>query len=774
MELSEKLSLSISDTPFRCRPLAFILSVYLLSLLFYQADKRIFAVFAAICILWCAKELLWSERPRLKSIMAYLTLGAVLVSVLASLPFQLTCHRLSDISGERTVKAVIKDVYYERVYECSYLVEIKSISGDKVYCKAELILFENAGLAEYDTVTVKADVSYTLDKKQGADRLSAVSCGSVLTCEVSEIKEISGEARKGIGYTVSSVRRSLAKRFEQQLCRRTAEYAQAMLLGDKDGLSSTFRSDMSALGISHILAVSGMHMSIIAFLIIKIVERISYSRKIKSVAVIIGSVAFMAVAGFSPSVVRSAIMLIISMLSVFFYGKSDSVTSLLVAAAIICFMDPQAILNCGFLLSFFATLGIVVCTLYVEQRSRKLLYSSKSGDMRLAFRAVKSALFSIFMTLCAVIFTAPVMAVYFGSTSLSALATNFIASPMAFLSVVLSVAVLVFGSIPLIGAFICSAFDALYLNFERLIKFLSDNLSASVSLRYPFFYVCLALVIAVFAYLWLSRVRSPLVFISTLLAAALVYGSYVQIHSVVVKDRVDVVYCATKTSESLAISSGNESYVIDIGNGGKSVPLMCADEMFNEYYDTRLDGFVITHYHSRHIGIIKNLIKYVGVNRIYLPYPETEKEEKFYKSAMLACAEEGFCGIVHYKRGEALMLGRVKLESLPYNLIERSAHPVLAFRISYGGSAIGYLGASVSESSVMGDADGMLSACSHLLVGAHGPVNKVSGGFVFFDPSMKVYLSPYEKLIEQSSFPGLEFVRIKEEKGMARAVFRLS
>ena len=132
----------------------------------------------------------------------------------------------------------------------------------------------------------------------------------------------------------------------------------AMLTGDKSGLDSEVTDYFSAVGIGHILAVSGLHIGFMAmllnFALRKLGKKIAYP---VTVAVII---AYAALVDFSPSVVRAAIMTCVAMLADIVGGRRDILSSLLCAYSFILTFKPYYLFESGFALSFGAIFGIAM------------------------------------------------------------------------------------------------------------------------------------------------------------------------------------------------------------------------------------------------------------------------------------------------------------------------------------------------------------------------------------------------------------------------------
>lgn len=133
-------------------------------------------------------------------------------------------------------------------------------------------------------------------------------------------------------------------------------YVAAILFGDKSGLDTSVTDYFRVAGISHILAVSGLHVGIIvssaAFCLKK-------AKKYVKIPVILSLLVFMAiVSGFSPSVLRASLMMVIYLIADTFGFRYSLLNSLFFAGTIILFIAPYHIFNVGFLLSFTSTLGI--------------------------------------------------------------------------------------------------------------------------------------------------------------------------------------------------------------------------------------------------------------------------------------------------------------------------------------------------------------------------------------------------------------------------------
>ncbi len=776
MTFLSKISASLKGSPFYARPMALLCAVFMFAILLIKLSYVWFFVFLfAVLIYSVITFLVGRRRLGIRTPLALLMILAVLFGVGVSIPSEVSTARAKSMCGEgKNVKMTVTETLYEEPFGSAYYVSVSEINGKAVRVGGTLEITEQYGLSEFDTVIVMGDVSFAYSEAFGAELYNLKSKGLCLNIVSSDIVTVTNEAHGTVKHLVYKWRTLVGKRFDNLLGARYSAYAKALITGERSGLTDEFRRDMSAIGVSHILAVSGMHTSIIAAIIGFLADKIKTARKVKSAIIAAFALAFMVTAGFSPSVIRAVIMLVISLSAVFFGRKGDSVTSLFISGAVICGVSPNTALSCSFLLSFFATLGLVLCASVASRGLGKRFYSSRAGDMRMPMKLLRMFLSSVAVSLCATLFTAPVLSIYFSEISYFAVIANIVAVPCAFISVLVAVLVLLFGNIPLLGTALAAVFKAVYYFLSSFAWLCSDNLETSVSLRYPFFGIVLILVICAMLFMRLNGIRSPSALIAVLLSASLIFTTAVQVYSVTRSDENEITYLSDKNSEALVISSGSKTMLIDIGNGGKSLPTLGTEIMTEEYYETRPDAFMLTHYHSLHIGTVSHLVKNYRIKRIYVPVPESDNDKKIYKSMQKYLSETE---AVMYYRGEEIEFGNLTVATSEFTLLERSTHPVMTVSVSDGKSSLVWLGSSVTESEIAVESNRLISESSVVILGGHGPKEKenipyytVNSGFtqIFLSPystadGVKLFLGNYFKAMTADA-DGIVKVRFKFEK----------
>lgn len=133
------------------------------------------------------------------------------------------------------------------------------------------------------------------------------------------------------------LRRTLGERLEGLFPSDVGGFAQALLLGEKSGLSDAQRNQLSLAGMSHIVAVSGMHLSILFGLVYVLTLR---QRVLSALLGIPIAVFFAAVAGFTPSVTRAALMLSLALLARLLRREYDPPSALAFAVLALLLWNP--------------------------------------------------------------------------------------------------------------------------------------------------------------------------------------------------------------------------------------------------------------------------------------------------------------------------------------------------------------------------------------------------------------------------------------------------
>lgn len=245
----------------------------------------------------------------------------------------------------------------------------------------------------------------------------------------------------------------------------------AMTLGDKSSLTPDIRDTYAITGASHILALSGLHLGIIYWLVTLLMVGRRW-RMAAQVVTILAIWAFAFLTGLSPSVVRSAIMLTVYALLSIGYRQGASVNVLAFTAIVMLVTSPLSVFDIGFQMSFLAVLSILLF--------HPLLYGLIPLPWLQRHTAVRWLWGLTVLSVSAQMGVAPLIAFYFHRFSTYFLLSNFIVVPEAYLILVGALVLLLSGS-----TLVATALTAVASLANRLLGVVASLPMASIERLQP-------------------------------------------------------------------------------------------------------------------------------------------------------------------------------------------------------------------------------------------------------------------------------------------------
>lgn len=224
---------------------------------------------------------------------------------------------------------------------------------------------------------------------------------------------------------IYSARKYIEKNIET-VAEKEQGFLKALILGRKQEMSLRQREALSDAGLSHIVAVSGLHISVFIAFLSKLFSFVR-NRFIRNITFILAVFLLAAVCGFTSSVVRAALMSALAFSGNLLRRKTDNLNNLGVAALIIVIADPLSAVSASFLLSFGATLGIILL-------AEKFSVLSSTAFFRLT-KHYPNRVFLFFSglfctSIAAFFFTFPLLYYFFGGQSFISVFSNIVCLPI--------------------------------------------------------------------------------------------------------------------------------------------------------------------------------------------------------------------------------------------------------------------------------------------------------------------------------------------------------
>lgn len=278
---------------------------------------------------------------------------------------------------------------------------------------AEVLL---SGSVRTDVSAVRASTSSSRGGSERPFDLKAYLRRQGLAAEVMATRaSVTGRARGGVIGALDAIRRRAERGIARGLSPPRAALAQGMVLGQDERIARAVRDDFQASGLAHVLAVSGQNVMLLAALALPLLAGAGLPRAARIAATIALVVAYVPLAGAGPSLQRAGVMGVASLVALAASRPASRWYALLLAACVTLALNPLAITDPGWQLSFAAVAGILVLV----------------GPLRGALKTLPRLLADgVAVTVAATVATAPLLAFHFGTVSAASLPANVLALPL--------------------------------------------------------------------------------------------------------------------------------------------------------------------------------------------------------------------------------------------------------------------------------------------------------------------------------------------------------
>lgn len=371
--------------------------------------------------------------------------GAILVSVnlfVNYYPAQALCGEKAAIAGTVTEVSVGNG-------RPVYTVQTESIgiNGAPQKIKVKLSGFFEASLSPYDKIECAVTFAENGSEKR-EEFLNDRSGGIALYGYMNSSPKVTGREENSLRYFIYTARNYFAKVIERYFSDWQIAFTKQLLLGIRGGLDSEIRDAFRGAGMSHILAVSGMHLSVLVGAINSLffIFRGERAKKpIYTVILMAVTAVYMAVCGFGMSILRAGFMLLTRFTAKLLRTESESIDNLGAAVIAVLIVDPMACCDAGFLMSAASSGAIILLSQPLYNKIARML----SINNRQGIGGAAAAAFSV--SFCAWAASLPVALCAFGEVSLIAPVSNIAASFIAEYVLIFSTITVVSGSFPLLS-----------------------------------------------------------------------------------------------------------------------------------------------------------------------------------------------------------------------------------------------------------------------------------------------------------------------------------
>ncbi len=337
--------------------------------------------------------------------------------VILSVCIATVCFALMTIdNSEKTVKR-----YAGMDYDIVAIVTDVEVRNDRVFAYADVTSVngksERAATVRfyaYNRIKAGDEISARFvfsDKIVNTDSLKPQFYGELI-----ELYSIEREKDKLILFT-SELKENALKSITAVLSGDEGLLAGAVLTGNKEIVPANIRLSFERSGISHILVISGLHVTVILSAIYFSLKKLKVNRFVILFVICLVSGAFLVFYGFSPSIARAVVMAVVVYGGKTSFRRSDGVTSLVIAGLVIAAVDPRAVIDASFLLSFGCCFAIVTVYPLIYSKISEKVEKIKSD---IVIDLIKASLLTVTITVT----ITPVCILFSLSTSVLSPITN--------------------------------------------------------------------------------------------------------------------------------------------------------------------------------------------------------------------------------------------------------------------------------------------------------------------------------------------------------------
>lgn len=475
-------------------------------------------------------------------------------------------------------------------------------------------------------------------------------------------------------YYLNQLRKAVCEKIDQHFILTESSLLKALLIGDRTDIPSYISQSFQRSGTAHILALSGLHVSIFLMLFMYLFSFLHMKRRTRNFFCIGFLCFFVIFAGATPSIIRAVFCSSILLISINLGEEEDRLTTLAFSALILLIFNPYTLFDMSFLLSYLSILGIYC---FYPLLTKK-------------FHAIKQHYIrsSLAMSLASQIFILPILMFNFGSISLIGIISNLLIVGILFLLIVFGISSILLSSVPLIGA-ICINICRLII---RYILWVTLHMQSFPVLQLPFHfsntYWLILYGLCIMGIYWLLSHRCPrmrrlslslVCFLMITMSIWQIVSKNVIISFVNV-GQGDGAVIAMPHNHYVLLDGGGKTYEIGTDQGEKSfIPFLKKSNI------QTVDYAILSHFDSDHaLGILHALTE-LKVKTLLLPYRSCYNDDLSLQ--ILSAAAKRDIPILYLKKGDSFSLAKdMKLTVLSpdESVIKDENRASLICKITYG------------------------------------------------------------------------------------------
>ena len=579
----------------------------------------------------------------------------VIISIISNLIVNFQNRRYENVykdGEELTLIAIVDSNKEEKEYKDTYQIKTE-------YKDTNLILSvnknKNIELEYGDKILIKGEFAEPSESRNYGgfnykEYLKSIKVHG--TIKADSIEVLAKNSNNSIFTFANNINLKIKENISKLIPEKYGAIFTGLILGDTSKVEEEVNDNFKIANISHVLAISGMHITYIVIGIELLLKREIGKRKTRIITIIV-LVIYMFITGFSPSVVRASLMGIIMLISKLIHRKNDIWTSISLSLLILLIYNPFLILNVGLQLSYLGTIGIVCFNKNIYNFLRKL----KIRNRKIKYRINRKFILFIdkikeilSVTLSAQIVILPILLFNFNILGIYFFISNILVS-------------VIIGPIIIVG-FVCILISFISIDIAKILSiFMSVGIQILISIseisHLPFskiyiptpkvwqiviYYICVIVINKIYMSFNLKepdftsiRIRNLVALLKfkfrqnrkKVLKFLIVFVLLVFILNIIPK-KLKIHFVDVGQGDCTFITTPQNKTILIDGGGSMSEEYDVGKNTLLPYIldrgYTKLDYVFISHFDQDHVGGILTILEELRVGQVYISKQEQDSE----------------------------------------------------------------------------------------------------------------------------------------------------
>ena len=469
-------------------------------------------------------------------------------------------------------------------------------------------------------------------------------CGSLIVD--GEVKLIKTKNINPIFTIINKLSIIFKQNLKKLLPKQEAELEQGILLGDTSDIESDIKDDFRECNLSHMLAVSGAHLSYLVLGINTVLSKKAFGIRRRKILSIIFILIFMVIVNMSPSVVRAGISTIIAIFATLIYRKQDTYTTISIALLLTLLNNPFAIFDVGLQLSYLATLSIIV-------------FYSKFTQKQFNNKVKKYLYESAMLTFSANILILPITIYEFNTIPINSVISNLLAGPLLGICIILGMFTVIISIILFpVSKLIAFPLQIILKILIKIIELISKIPFGNYTVKTPWFIVVfLTYVIIATLIHSKKRITKILTMVTLIIFVVMQVCTFINIDG-----KLKIYFIDVGQGDSMLLRTVRGKNILIDGGGSKDPDYDIGEKILVPYLLDRriktLDYVIISHFDEDHATGVAQILGKIDVSSIILT---RQLEENDIYRHILSIAKEKKIKLIYVKEGDVLKIGGIKI-----------------------------------------------------------------------------------------------------------------